>query len=233
MSQRTIQLYSPVLDVILFSLLLILFPVAVFLGQYYPNVILEQGLSHRIFYFHVSVAWVALYAPAFSSIFGIIYIIRREPKWDTLSFSMSKLALIFSILVLFSGPIWAYSAWGTAWDWSDARLQSFFILVVSLFSYFIFRSLIVDLNKKSLYSSFLSVLCALNAVLTWGAIRWVENPGNHPGSVLGKGGMDKDMKETFWINILAYHILFLILFLIIYRKDKLDAKLIQVREEME
>ena len=208
MNDRIINIYHPILDIALFVLLLILFPVAVFLALYYPNVILEQGLSHRIFYFHVSVAWVALYAPAFASIFGIIYIIKREPNWDTLSYSMSKLALIFSILVLFSGPIWAYSAWGTAWDWSDARLQSFFILVVSL-------------------------LCALNAVLTWGAIRWVENPGNHPGSVLGKGGMDKDMKETFWINVLAYHILFLVLFLVIYRKDKLDAKLVQIREEME
>ena len=45
--------------------------------------------------------------------------------------------------------------------------------------------------------------------------------------------MDKDMKETFWINVLAYHILFLVLFLVIYRKDKLDAKLVQIREEME
>jgi heme exporter protein C len=233
MNTRTIQLYPLWLDYLLFALLIGLFPVAVLLSLYYPNVILEQGLSHRIFYFHVSVAWVALYAPAFSSLFGILYIIRRDPNWDTLSYSMSKLSLIFSILVLFSGPIWAYSAWGTPWDWTDARLQSFFILVVSLLSYFVFRSLITDLNKKAMYSSFLSVLCALNALLTWGAIRWIENPGNHPGSVLGKGGMDKDMKETFWINVLAYHILFLVLFLVIYRKDKLDAKLVQVREEMD
>ena len=190
-------------------------------------------MFHRIFYFHVSVVWVVFYAPAFSSFFGIFYIIRKETNWDTLSYSMSKLSLIFSVMVLFSGPIWAYSAWGTPWDWTDARLQSFFILVVSLLSYFVFRSLITDLNKKAMYSSFLSVLCALNALLTWGAIRWVENPGNHPGSVLGKGGMDRDMKETFWINVLAYHILFLVLFLVIYRKDKLDAKLVQVREEME
>jgi heme exporter protein C len=233
MNSKMIKMNSPILDILLVGLLFAIFPLAVFLALYYPNVILEQGLSHRIFYFHVSVAWVALYAPGFSALFGILYIIRRDVNWDTLSYSMSKLSLIFSIFVLFSGPIWAYSAWGTPWDWTDARLQSFFILVISLLSYFIFRSLVTDLNKKYLYSSFLSVLCALNAILTWGAIRWIENPGNHPGSVLGKGGMDKDMRDTFWINVLAYHILFLVLFLIIYRKDKLTTKLIQVREELD
>ncbi|HMV45716.1 MAG TPA: cytochrome c biogenesis protein CcsA [Leptospiraceae bacterium] len=228
-----IRIFSPMLDIVLFVLFVLFFPFAVILSLYYPNVILEQGLSHRIFYFHVSVAWVALYAPALSALFGLIYIVRKNPDWDTLSYSLNKLSLLFSILVLISGPIWAYSAWGTPWDWTDARLQSFFILVVSLLSYFVFRSLITDRNKKYLYSSFLSLLCALNALLTWGAIRWIENPGNHPGSVLGRGGMDKDMKETFWVNVLAYHILFLILFLIIYRKEKLDSKLEQVRGEME
>lgn len=232
MNQK-IKLISPLMDSVLYIVFILLFPFAVFLSLYYPNVILEQGLSHRIFYFHVSVAWVALYAPALSALCGLIYIIRKNPDWDTLSFSLNKLSLLFSILVLFSGPIWAYSAWGTPWDWTDARLQSFFILVVSLISYFVFRGLIVDINKKFLYSSFLSLLCALNALLTWGAIRWIENPGNHPSSVLGRGGMDKDMKETFWINILAYHVLFLILFLILYRKDKLDSKLLQVRAEID
>ena len=98
MNNRLIQLYPMWVDYFLFALLLGILPVAVLLSLYYPNVILEQGLSHRIFYFHVSVAWVALYAPAFSSLFGILYIIRKETNWDTLSYSMSKLSLIFSVM---------------------------------------------------------------------------------------------------------------------------------------
>ena len=216
-----VKLAGPTFDYLLAFIFIVVFPFAVYTGLYYPNVLLEQGLSHRIFYFHVSVAWVALYGPVFASVFAIIYIVKRNEFWDTLSYTSAKISLLFAIGVLFSGPIWAMSAWGVPWDWSDARLQSFFVLVLSLFSYFIFRSLITNTVNRSLFSAYISILCALNAVITWGAIRWIENPGNHPGSVLKKGGMDQDMAFAFWLNIVAYHLLFLLLFRITYRFEKL------------
>lgn len=185
-----------------------------------PNVILEQGLSHRIFYFHVAVAWVALYGPIFSFIAAIGFILRRDSFYDRLSFSLNQVSLVFALGVLISGPIWAFSAWGVPWDWTDARLQSFFILCLSLAGYFLLRSLVQNPQKKEWVSSYLTILCGVNAILTWGAIRWFDNPGNHPGSVLGEGGMDPDMKIAFYLNVFAYHLLFLLLIRIAYRLEK-------------
>ncbi len=214
---------------LIYFLLLIIFPLAVLVSLNYPNVILEQGTAHRIFYFHVSVAWVSLYSPIFSSFFSLVYLIKKDLKFDLYAFSLNQIGFLFAIAVLYSGPIWANSAWGTYWDFTDARLQSFLILVISLIAYFLFRNFISDPFKRAKLSSFLSILCSLNAILTWGAIRWIENPGNHPGSVLGKSGMDKDMKLTFWLNVLAYHILFLNLLIIMIRKNKLEYKLEEIR----
>ncbi len=218
-------------DLILWVAVSICIPVAVIGSLIYPNVILEQGLSHRIFYFHVPVAWVALYGPILASFFSIIYLITKKSKWDNLAFTSNQLSFLFAIGVLFSGPIWAYSAWGVPWDRTDARLQSFFILCLSLVSYFIFRFLILDIKKKALISSYLSLLCAISSVLTWGAIRWIENPGNHPGSVLGKGGMDPDMKSTFWFSIFAFHLLFLLLFILTLRAQRMMAIRDKIRME--
>jgi heme exporter protein C len=212
-----------------FILLLIFFPAAVLISLNYPNVILEQGTAHRIFYFHVSVAWVSLYAPIFSSIFSLLYLFKKNLNFDLYAFSLNQIGFLFSIAVLYSGPIWAYSAWGTYWDFTDARLQSFLILVISLLAYFLFRNFISEPFKRAKLSSFLSILCSLNAVLTWGAIRWIENPGNHPGSVLGKTGMDSDMRISFWLNVFAYHILFLNLLFILIHKNKLEYKLEEIR----
>nr|WP_246052206.1 cytochrome c biogenesis protein CcsA [Leptospira idonii] len=208
-------------DLFLYLLVAVSIPSAVLFSILYPNVILEQGLSHRIFYFHVPVAWVALYGPILASFFSLIYLVTKKRLWDDLAFSSNQLSFLFALGVLFSGPIWANSAWGVPWDRTDARLQSFFILCLSLVSYFVFRFLILEPKKKAIISSYLSLLCAISSVLTWGAIRWIENPGNHPGSVLGKGGMDSDMKISFWLSVLAYHFLFLILFLIVYRTQKI------------
>jgi heme exporter protein C len=218
---KKIPLIPIYIDWLLWFFVLILIPSAVLGSLIYPNVILEQGLSHRIFYFHVPVAWVALYGPILASLFSIIYLISKRNVWDDLAFTSNQLSFLFAIGVLFSGPIWAYSAWGVPWDKTDARLQSFFILCLSMVSYFIFRFLILDPKKKAIISSYLSLLCAMSSILTWGAIRWIENPGNHPGSVLGKGGMDNDMKMTFWFSILAFHFLFLLFFLLTYRTQKI------------
>jgi heme exporter protein C len=223
------EVFFKYLENIVILLFLVTFPLAVWMGLYYPNVILDQGTAHRIFYFHVAVAWVALYAPFFSMLFGMIFLFTKNLDYDLLSYSMARLAFLFAIGVLFSGPIWAYSAWGVPWDRTDARLNSFLILIVSLISYFILRFLNNDPTKRAKVSAIMSVFSALNAILTWGAIRWIENPGNHPGSVLGKGGMDPDMKLTFWVNVLAYHFLFLLLFFIFFRQSKLE----QIKERLQ
>ncbi len=98
----------------------------------------------------------------------------------------------------------------------------FFILCVSLVTYFIFRYLIDNVRKKAIISAYLSLLCAVSSILTWGAIRWIENPGNHPGSVLGKGGMDSDMRLSFWISVFSFHFLFLVFFILAYRFQKIQ-----------
>lgn len=214
---------------LLIVLFIVSFPLGVLMGVFYPNVILEQGLAHRIFYFHVGVAWVALYAPFFALLFGLLYILRGNLDYDTISYTFTKLAFLFSIAVLFSGPIWAYSAWGVAWDRTDARLNSFLVLFISLLSYFILRSLIGDLHKRAKVSAIMTIFSCLNSILTWGAIRWIENPGNHPGSVLGKEGMALDMKITFWFNILGYHFLFLVLFLVLYNQTKIELQVEKAR----
>jgi len=224
------NLGSWVKDSFLFGLFVLIFPFTMLLSLYYPNVILEQGLSHRIFYFHVPVAWAALYAPLFASIFGILFLYTKDLKYDTLSNSMSKLALFFAVLVIYSGRTWAKSAWGVPWDWSDARLQSFFMLFINLLSYFVIRYLIEDIQKKGKISSILAIASSINALITWEAIRLIDNPGNHPGSVLGKGGMDSDMRLTFWLSVIAYHLLFLLLFLLIYRHDKTSELLKKIRQ---
>jgi heme exporter protein C len=220
-------------DFLLFALLFSLLGYYTFYCLNIPNVLLEQGISHRIFYFHVPVAWVALYGPIFSSIASIFYLIFRKNFLDQYSYSLNIISLIFSFGVLFSGPIWAQSAWGVPWDWTDARLQSFFILFLSLIGYFIFRNLVISNKKKMILGAYLTILCALNSVLTWGAIRWFDNPGNHPSSILGKGGMDFDMKIGFYGSVIAYHFLFLVLLRIIIRYVQIQDNFFRLKEKIE
>ena len=194
-------------------------PAVVIFAMYYPPVIIEQGQAHRIFYIHVPVAWVALYSPIVGTIAGIAYIFKRDERFDTLVVVSMRLALLFAIGVVISGPLWASTEWGVFWNWKDSRLMSFFILVLSLGGFFVVREFTDDLHRRGIYSAVMAVLCSVAAVLTWLAIR-IVTPDTHPPSILGK--MSPKIQLTFWLSVIGFHFFYLFLFVISYRAEKAE-----------
>lgn len=205
------------LDTILFCLSLAT-PLTVALAMFYPPPEITQGQAHRIFYLHVPVAWVALYAPILSALCGILFLVRGSFVYDVWSAAANRVAFLFALGVVISGPVWAKAIWGVYWDWSDQRLMTFFILMLSLGGYFYVRSLISSPQRRAVVSAVLSIVSALSAVITWFAIRLVE-PAQHPGSLLG--AMAPSIRLTFWLNVLSFHFLFLAFFRAALRHEKL------------
>jgi len=209
----------PLLDILL-TLLSLSVPAALALALTYPPPEITQGQAHRIFYIHVPIAWVALYAPILSAICGILFLLKRSIAFDQWSVAANRIALLFSLGVVISGPIWAKAIWGVYWDWTDERLMSFFILLLSLGGYFYARSLIASPERRARIGAILSIVAALSAITTWFAIRLVE-PQQHPGSLLG--AMAPSIRLTFWLNILAFHFFFLALFRVALRHEKIRS----------
>ncbi len=192
-------------------------PVAL-LALTYPPTISSQGVAHRIFYWHVPIAWVALYAPLLAAFCGLIHIWTKKEIYDIWSIANAKIAYLFSLAVLVSGPLWASTEWGTYWNWKDSRLISFFILFLCLNGYFLVRKFIENSAQETSSAALLAILSAIASLLTWFAIRWIE-PDTHPPSVLDK--MSHRIALTFWISVLAYHFLFWILTILSVRQEKI------------
>lgn len=202
------------------SLLLLLalsVPAAVYMAMTYPPPEITQGQAHRIFYIHVPIAWVALYAPLLSALCGILYLITRRSDFDVWSVAANRIALLFALGVVISGPIWARAIWGVYWDWTDERLMSFFILLLSLGGYFYVRTLATSPERRARISAILSIIAAISALTTWFAIRLVD-PQLHPKSLLG--AMAPAIRQTFWVCVLAFHFLFLAFFRVSLRMER-------------
>ena len=198
--------------------LLLTLPVGVItvLGLFYPPVLASQGQAHRIFYTHVAIAWVALYAPLFAAVSGLLYLFTRKERFDVWSLANTRLAFLFSIGVLISGMLWAKITWGTFWNWHDSRLISFFVLCLCLGGYFIVRYLTDHPRNRAVYSSLMAILAAFAAVLTWYAIRLIK-PDLHPTSVIGT--MHPRIRAVFWLSILAYHFAFIVMLRVAVRQE--------------
>src|ERR1700739_3461679 len=86
-----------------------------------------MGDIQRIFYFHVGSAWAGMDAFFVCFIANLLYVWKRQEKYDWLSVSSAEVGLVLTTVVLITGPIWAKPVWGIWWTW-DARLTSPFVL---------------------------------------------------------------------------------------------------------
>jgi hypothetical protein len=92
-----------------------------YMGLTYPGTEINQGEVQRIFYFHVAVFSGAFVAFCATVVGGVLYLWKREAKWDALAVAGVEVGLTLALMNLVTGMIWARPIWNTWWTW-DPRL---------------------------------------------------------------------------------------------------------------
>jgi heme exporter protein C len=99
----------------------------------------EMGLIQKIFYFHFA-SWMAMYlAILVLGISSALFLFRRKPSADRLAVAAAEAAVVFGLMGLVTGPLWAVKSWGVWWTW-DARTTMAMILELILVAYLILRA---------------------------------------------------------------------------------------------
>ena len=138
-----------------------------------------MGPIQRIFYLHVSSAWTGLTGFFICFVANLLYVFRRQPQWDWLSVSAAEVGLVFTTVVLISGPIWAHPVWGIWWTW-DARLTSTFILWLLYACFLLLRTLVEEPDRRALFSALFGIFAFVDVPLVFGSIRWWRT--QHPAA---------------------------------------------------
>ena len=82
-----------------------------------------MGLVQKIFYFHVPAAMMMFLAAFTCGVASVRYLFTGRREHDRLAFAAAELTVLFGLLTLVTGPLWARKAWGVWWQW-DVRLTS-------------------------------------------------------------------------------------------------------------
>jgi heme exporter protein C len=97
-----------------------------------------MGLIQKIFYFHVP-SWIAMYsAIAVCGVASAIYLFKNDPVADRYAVSAAEIAVLFGLMGLVTGPLWARKAWGVWWQW-DPRLTSALLMELTFVAYLLVR----------------------------------------------------------------------------------------------
>lgn len=186
------------------------------------------GVDYKIFYFHVASAAAALslfFACALVSA-GFLALRRMSglralaARADRLAVAMAEVAVLFGLVVLVTGPIWAKPAWDTWWTW-EPRLTLALLTELLFVGYLVLRSYAGRDETGRVLSAGVAVIGAPATWLTHVAVRmW---GGNHPTVVTeGGGGLaTPEMRAAFGVSLAAISLLALYLVHARYRTHAL------------
>ncbi len=119
-----------------------------------------QGLAQKIYYLHLPAALNAYIAFAVVAVTSVVYLWLRDPRADRVAESSAEVGLLFTTVVLVTGPIWGKPIWGTWWTW-DARLTLTLFLWFIYAGYLVLRGAVVEPAMRARYSAVLGILGAL------------------------------------------------------------------------
>lgn len=119
-----------------------------------------QGPAQKILYVHAPAAWVAFMAFFLVAIASGLYLWLREDRLDRIAESSAEVGVVFTTVVLVTGPLWGKPVWGAYWTW-DARLTLTLFLWFIYVAYMVLRGAIDDYSMRARYSAVLGILGAL------------------------------------------------------------------------
>lgn len=210
--------------------LLIAMPVALYFAFLYAPTEQVMGEVQRIFYFHVSSAWISLLSFFFVFVGGILYLWKRKPVYDRFAYAAAELGVLFCTIVLVTGPIWAKPVWNVWWTW-DPRLTSTFVLWLIFVAYLLFRSSLRHHPSVRTFASVYGIIGFVDVPIVWMSIRWWRTI--HPKVISAeKVDMDPEMWTAVWVCLLALLLLYTVLFICRVRLEHLKEKVDSIHEKL-
>ncbi len=119
-----------------------------------------QGPAQKILYIHAPAAWVAFMAFGLVAIASALYLWLREDRLDRIAESSAEVGVVFTTVVLTTGPLWGKPIWGAYWTW-DARLTLTLFLWFIYVGYIVMRGAVEDRDMRARFSAVLGILGAL------------------------------------------------------------------------
>lgn len=97
-----------------------------------------MGLVYKIYFFHMPSAWMFLIAAIVAGVASARFLFTKRQASDATAVAAAELAVVFGLLALVTGPLWARKAWGVWWVW-DPRLTSSLLVFLIFVAYLLLR----------------------------------------------------------------------------------------------
>ncbi|KXK39045.1 MAG: cytochrome c biogenesis protein CcsA [Saprospiraceae bacterium] len=192
----------------------------------YRNILHE---TIRNTFFHVAL-WFAMFIML---IVGLVYAVRylrtHDYSYDIKSSAYNKTGILFGILGLATGSIWARFTWNTFWT-GDVKLNMTAVTLLIYLAYLVLRGASSDTDKKAKISSAYTIFAFVAMIpLLFIIPRMTDSlhPGNGGNPALGGEDLDNTLRMFFYPAILGLSLIGVWISTLVIRYEMLKERLFQ------
>jgi heme exporter protein C len=211
----------------------VLFLAALYLSLFFAPREATMGDVQRVFYFHISNAWVGMLAFLVAAIAGGIYLARGDHRWDRVALASIEIGIVFAFITIASGSIWARPIWNTWWTW-DPRLVTYTVMELIYLAYIMLRQGIEDPDRRARFGSVYGIVAFISVPITFLSIRLFRTihpvvVGSGDAGAEGSFDMSSKMLVAFFFSLFTYTFVYATLLWHRIRLQNLAEKLEQLK----
>ena len=187
-----------------------------------------MGIVQRIFYLMVPVGWLALLSFLVVFICSILYLTKRQSRWDIIARSSAEIGIVCTTLALTVGSLWAKPIWGVWWTW-EARLTATLVLWLIYLAYFMVRSFATEESRGARFAAVIGIVGFIDIPIV--ALATTLWRGMHPPPLIfQESGLAPSMLLTLIVSIVAFTVLFFILLVLRVSMARSEVDIKQLKE---
>ena len=180
----------------------------------------------RNIHFHVPMWFAMIVILTVSFIYSIRYLNSANENDDLMAVESANVGVIFGILGLVTGAVWAKYTWGEAWS-NDPKQNSAAIALLVYLAYLVLRNSLEEEQKRGRISAVYNIFAfPIMVVLLFILPRMTDSlhPGNGGNPGFNTKDMAPELRPVFYPAVLGWILISVWITIIRYRIRKLENR---------
>ena len=190
-----------------------------------------EGQVQRIFYFHVPMAWLGMLSFIIMAVVGVVYLIKKDERWDMVGRAASEVGMIFLTLAIILGSLWGRPIWGTWWTW-DPKLTACLILWFMYVGYMMVHSYMGRTPESARAAAVVALIGVVDVPIIYEATNWWRTL--HPAAEIGvAGALPPSVTLTLMVALTTFTLLYSFMMIQLYQLVKMQTLAQRLRATVE
>lgn len=163
----------------------------------------------RALYFHVTMWFGMILMLVVSAVYSIKYLRKNDLRHDDLAIEFANAAILFGVLGIVTGMLWARFTWGDYWS-GDPKQNAAAVGLLIYFAYLILRNSLTDVHQRARIGAVYNIF-AFAAFIPLIFVLPRLTDSLHPGSGGNPGfnayDLDSKLRVVFYPAIIGWTLL--------------------------